>query len=257
MIKLKKICYNITKIGVMNLLIKNCIYIIAILLSLFSMIALIYSIKNKNKYICKNIILVSILYIVYLIVDLCMIGVLCIPIGLEVLFIYLFVFIAGILYIISIILNLIKRKKLEGYIKKKSVVIATLTLLLLPILFLTINILEDKSLINNSNLIVVYESDGNGGIGDGDIFAYAIGKNFCEQFDLGIDIGGYYLKEFLPKNAVEIKDIKDITNITNYKIVFNEENNALIYKDNKQICKINNKSHYFNIDFERGFYIKN
>lgn len=254
MIKIKKICYNLLKIGVINLLIKNSIHCIALLLSLFSIVSLIYSIKNKNQYICKNIILVSVSYVLYLIVDLCMIDFLSIPIGLELLFIYLFAFISGILYIISIILNLIKRKKLEGYSKKKSVLISTIILLLLPILFLSINILKNKYLINNSNLIMVYKSHGNGGIGDEDTFAYAIGENFCKQFDLGIDTGGYHLKEFLPKNAVEVKDINDITNITNYKIVFNEDDSAFVYKNNKQICKINNKSHYFNIDFEKGFY---
>lgn len=92
---------------------------------------------------------------------------------------------------------------------------------------------------------------------DAGLFAHAIGENFCKQFDLGIDIERDYLKKFLPKNTVEIKDINDITNIVNYKIIFNKKDSTLIYKNNKQLYKINNKSHYFNIDFERVFYIKN
>lgn len=182
-----------------------------------------------------------------------MLGILYIPIGLEVLFIYLLVFVALILYIILIILNLYKRRKIKECIKNNSVLLVTLILLISPILFISVNVLEDKYLINNSNLILVYESAGNGGFGDSDIFAYAIGENFCKQFDLGIDIGGYYLRKFLPKNLIETKDVESITN---YKIVINEEENLIVYKDDKKICIINNKSHYFNINFERGFYIK-
>ena len=46
---------------------------------------------------------------------------------------------------------------------------------------------------------------------------------------------------------------------TDYEIIFNdswEDNSISVYKNNKEICKVKNKSHYFNIDFEKGFYIK-
>ena len=128
-------------------------------------------------------------------------------------------------------------------------------LVLFPIIFLSTNIIKNRQLINKSDLILVYESRGNGGFGDSDTFAYAIGKDYCKQFDLGIDIYGRYLKKFLPKSAVEIKEIKD----TGYNVAFNtswEDNSATIYKNNQEICKVNNKSHYFNINFERAFYIK-
>lgn len=238
------------------MLIKNCIYCIAFLLSLFSTVSLMYSIKNNNKYICKNIIVVSILYIVYLIVNLSMINVLYIPVGLEVLCVYFLEAIAGILYLTAIVLNSIKIKKLEICTIKKGVSAATTILIILPILFFSINVLKDKYLIDNSNLLVVYYSSGNGGVGSGETFAYAIGENFCEQFDLGIDIDGYYLKKFLPKGALEIIDVNDIYDVTNYKIVFKQDGSTLVYKNNKKICKIDNKSHYFNIDFEKAFYIK-
>lgn len=237
------------------MLIRDYIYCIAFLLFLFAIILLIYSKKNKNKEMCKNIILVSIVYIVYLVLNLYMIADLYIPVGLELLLICLTELVAGILYIISIISNSIKRKKLKTKVKSNKTLIITIILIILPALFLFINVKQDKYLINNSNLIVVYESDGNGGIGDGDIFAYSILDSHCKQFDLGIELGGYYLVKFLPKDAVEITNIDTLTNITDYKIVFNEDNSTLVYKGNKQICKINNKHRYFNIHFERGFYI--
>lgn len=242
-------------IGVVIVLIENCIYCISILISLFSIISLVYSIKNKNKYICNWIILIDIIYILYLIVNLIMIGILYIPVGLDGLFIYLIEFVAGILYVSSIILNLIKRKKTDTYSKNNKVIFATIIFTLFPIILLSTYVVENKLLINNSDLVLVYESNGAGGFGDSKTFAYAIGKDFCKQFDLGISTGGYDLKKFLPVNAVEINDL----NGTDYEIIFNvswEDNSISVYENNKEICKVKNKSRYFNIDFEKGFYIK-
>ena len=55
---------------------------------------------------------------------------------------------------------------------------------------------------------------GNGGIGDKTTFAYAVGDNYCEQIDLGIDSGGYKLKHYLPQNMQETKNIDSIKNYT-------------------------------------------
>lgn len=242
--------------GVVIVLIENCYYCISILISLFSIISLVYSIKNKNKYICNWIILIDIIYILYLIANYTMTEFLYIPVGLEVLLIYLIEFIAGILYVLSIILNLIKRlikRKKLIYTKNNKVIFATMIFVLFPIILLSTYIVENKLLINNSDLILVYES--NGGTLDSKNFAYAIGKDYCKQFDLGIDWDGYYLKKFLPANAVEINDLDD----TDYEIIFNqswEDNSISVYKNNKEIYKVKNKSYYHNIDFEKGFYIK-
>ena len=167
------------------MLIKNCIYFISVLISLFSIISLVYSVKNKNKIICSRIILIDSIYILYLIVNLIIIDVLRIPVGLEVLIIYLIEFVAGILYISSIILNLIKRNKLR-YTKNNKITFATIIFVLFPIILLSAYIVENNLLINSSDLVLVFESDGNGGFGDSKTFAYAIGKDFCKQFDLGI-----------------------------------------------------------------------
>ena len=232
---------------------KSCIYLIAVILSLFSLIILICSIKNKNKNICKCIIVINIIYIIYLFLDLMIIpSVLYVEIGLEILFLYLFAFIAVILYIVSIIICFIKNKKYSNnYDNKKKIKCITLLLLIIPILFFSLVLLRQNYLIKNSNIILIYYSRGNGGFGDGETFAYAINDNYCEQFDLGIDFHGYKVEKFLPENSSQINNNQ---NISNYNITLNT-NGILVYKNNKCIHEKQHKSHYFNIELEKKFYI--
>lgn len=163
--------------------------------------------------------------------------------------------VAAVLYIVSIIINCIKRKKSDINIKSKKILITTIVLLILPILFLSTKILKYLYVINDSNLLLIYESDGNGSIGDGDTFAYAISDDSCKQFDLGIATGGFYLPEFLKKDVIEINDDADISKVTNYDITFNDDN-IFVYENDKLICKINVSRKYFNNEFETAFYIK-
>ena len=235
------------------MLIKNCICCVAIFISLISIPILIYSIKNKDRNICKYIIYIDIIHIVYLFIDLTILPfVLYVEIGLEILFLDLFAVISGIFYIISIVLNAIKMKKIKMDVqtKPKKVIIVCIIFIVLPVLLFSASILRNKYLISNSDLILVYYSSGNGGLGDGETFAYAIGEDFCEQFDLGIVLRGYELQKFLPQNAVEIVDINDVED---YKIII-DNNSILVYKDDQCICQ--SEHNYFNIKFEKGFYIK-
>lgn len=239
------------------MLLKHCIYCIGVLFCLLSIPTLIYTVKNKDKGISKGIIVLDIISIAYLFIDLCMPSILSISIGLEILILYLFALISGILYIISFIINLVKIRKAQTSAspKKRGIKIAVIMLLILPVLFLSANIFRHKYLIDNSELIVVYRSAGNGGIGDSDYFAYAISEDCCKQFDLGVDFNGYRLDEFLPKNATEIKDINDIKD---YKLTLDtdlEKDSISVYKDDELIHQVKHKSHYFNINFERAFYI--
>ena len=234
------------------MLIKECIYLIEIFLCYFSVAVLIYSIKNKNKYICKNIILISAIYIIYMFESYFVIYFCKISVGLEVVILYFFEFIAGVIYFISIIINIIKAKKSQLYERKNIVTILAILLIILPVMFISIKILQYSKLINNSNLVLVYSSEGNGGFGDYQTFAYAIGDDYCKEFDLGIEIEGYYLKEFLPKKSIEITDINDNTD---YEVSFND-NSIVVYKNNKLVCNQKNSSYYSNINFEKGFYIK-
>ncbi len=244
------------------MLIKNWIYCIALFLSIFSIYTLKKTKENKNIYICKNIILISSIYIIYILLNLAMVGILDIPVQLDIIYINLSSLIAIILYAISIISNTIKLKKLSEYTKDKKNIIKTVILLTLPILLLSLNVLKDKYFIDKSNLIVVYKSNGNGGFGDGDTFGYAIGNDFCKQIDLGLEVWGSGLKKYLNNDITEIDNTEDLINKTKYKIIFEKtkefsETNAIIYKDNNQICKVHNKGRYSNIDLKKAFYKEN
>ena len=176
---------------------------------------------------------------------------LSIPVGLELLYINFIVIVGIIIYFISIIINALKKKKLKKNEKSNKVVIVSIILLIIPVLLTLIYIIENKKIINNSELIVVYKSNGNGGFGDGTYFAYGIGKDYCKEFDLGIDIGGYSLRKFLSTNAVEIDNLEEISN---YTITFVEDDIIVKNKD-KKICQQRTKSHYSNIDLNKAFYI--
>ena len=110
----------------------------------------------------------------------------------------------------------------------------------------------------NSDLVLVYNSRGNGGFGNSMEFAYAINEKYCEEISLGIGVGDYSLVEYLPKKAKKIDNIKDISNLGNYNIPFNSNDKYIsVYKNGKLIHKKQLNSSYFNIGFDGGFYIKN
>ena len=257
------------------MLIKNCIYFIILAINLFSLPALVYSIKNKNESICKNIIIVDIAYMIYLFANVVVLPeVLYLDLGLEILFLAFASLIAEIIYIISIILCSRKIKKNAStntntdaetntdadtvantnlHSKSIKILLVTILLLTLPVLLFSGSFLRESYLIRNSDLILVYDSRGNGGFGDSEIFAYAVSDDYCEPITLGLDIGGYDLEKFLPKTKT-VKEIDDVENIRNYDVTV-DDNGILIYKNNKLIHKKQHASHYFNIDFERGFYL--
>lgn len=105
-------------------------------------------------------------------------------------------------------------------------------------------------MLNNSELIIIFNSDGNGGIGDSDTFAYTINKNLCNQFDLGIDTDGYEIKKYLPKELKETNDLEKL----NYDVIIDDNETIHVYDNKKEICKFNNDSKYSNIEFIKAFY---
>ena len=237
------------------MLIKSCVYLISILISIFSVISLVFSIKNKNKHLCKWIIGINISYVLYLLAMYLVLDFLYIPVGLEILYLNFLVIISIILYFISIIINVNKKKKLRSGIKNNKIILIPVLLILMPVFFTLFFTFENKKIISDSNLIVVYKSSGNGGFGDIKNFAYSINNDRCIEFDLGIDLGSYSLKRFLPRNAIEISNINELDE---YTITFSEEKNIssiIVYKNNNKICQVKNKSHYYNLDFDRAFYI--
>ena len=239
------------------MLLKNCIYFIIIMINLFSIPILIYSIKNKNKRNCKCIKIINFFYIVYLILNIVVIpNVLSIYIGLEILLLALISLIAIIIYIVSIIICSKKIKKSNEMISfsKKSILVI-LSFIILPILLLSCSLFKEYYLIINSDLVLVYKSHGNGGIGDSNNFAYAISENYFKEISLGIAIGDYSLEKYLPKKS---KEIDNIENINNYNVFLdNNEKYITIYKNNKLIHRKQINQNYYNIDFDGGFYINN
>ncbi len=235
------------------MLLKNCMYLIIVVISLLSIPIIIYSIKNKNKGICKSIKTINIFYIIYLILNIVVIpNVLRIDTGLEFLLLVLIAFIAIIIYIISIIICSKKIKKDKVSFTRKSILVM-LVLIVLPILLFSYSLLREYYLITNSDIVIVYKSNGNGGFGDSKNLAYAINDNYIKEISLGIAIGDYSLERYLPKKAQKIDDIE---NIDNYKVSLNEEENyIIIYKDNKLIHKEQINPDYYNITFDGGFYI--
>ncbi len=73
--------------------------------------------------------------------------------------------------------------------------------MILPIIAFLSAFFREKYLIDNSNLILEYHSNGNGGF-DGQNFAYAISDNFCEQISIGTQINGYN-KNFYQNQLLE------------------------------------------------------
>ena len=239
------------------MLIKNCIYFIIIVISLCSIPILIYSIENKNKRNCKSIKIINIFYMAYLILSIVVIpDVLRLDIGFEILFLAFITLSAIIIYIISTIIcskNIKKNKEVISFSKKS--VLVTLLLIILPVLLFSCSLLKEYYLIKNSDLVLVYESNGNGGISDSKKFAYAINENYIKEISLGIGVGNYSLERYLPKKA---KKIDNIESVNNYKIFLDsKEKYITIYKNNKLIHKKRINSNYSNIDFDGGFYINN
>ena len=239
------------------MLLKNCVYFIIIGISLLSIPLLIYSIKSKNKNNCQNVKIISIFYIVYLIISIIFIPhVLSLDIGFEMILLAFIVFIAIIFDIISIIICSIKvRKYKEEFSSSKKAGVCLLLFIVLPILIFFSSLLREWYLITNSDLILVYHSSGNGGLGDSNVFAYAINENYCKEISMGIAIGDYSLAAYLPKN---VEKIDNVENIRNYDVYLDSQNNYItVYKNNELIHKKRFNSYYANIDFDGGFYMNN
>lgn len=239
------------------MLVKNCLYSIVIILNLLSVPIFIYSIVNKNKKICKGIICMALMYILYLFLGLTYVPyVLYINIGLEVILLWFSSFVSGLFYTISIIICLVKIKKNKSDcrdLKKLNFVIPIL--IILPILFFGQSFLREYHILKNSELILVYYSAGNGGIGAGRNFGYAINDNYCKEISLGIEINGYYMENILPKSSINIDNIEELNDYS-YDVKVNSQG-IFVYKNGTLIHSKKHKYGYSNNRFERGFYINN
>ncbi len=242
-------------------MILNLIYFLIGVGLFISIIQLILSTRNKNRYICKWYIFLEISYIIMFILEIILTHKLYLPIGFDFLFIEFAALIGGMINIISLIINFTKKgdAKKYGYDNsKKSVMTISLLLVLIPLILITSFIICTQIMINNSELIVIYRSSGNGGIGDSKYFAVAIGDDYCKEFDLGIESGGIYLKNFISKDYNQVLEYEQLNG---YEISFTKDigfSNDLYFrliKDEKSFCSIN-VNRYYNNSFERAFLIK-
>ena len=237
------------------MLVKNCLYIIVVILNILSVPIFIYSIVNKNKKICKGIICMGLMYILYLFLGLTYVPyVLYINIGLEVVLLWISSFVSGLFYTISIIICLVKIKKNKSdsrNLKKLNFVIPIL--IILPILFFGQSFLREYYILKNSDLVLVYHSAGVSSLGfDDQNFCYAINDDYCIEISLGIWSKGDWLKNFLPKNSIRINNIEEL-NYYGYDVKLDSEG-IFVYKNGILIHNKQHKSGYFNDKFERGFY---
>ena len=239
------------------MLIRTRLYWIAILLIILSVVALIFTIKNKNAATCKVMIWASVLAIFYLWASIFLGPLLSVDINLEILFFYLFGAIGTVVYVITIVINVIKRKSImktffaTNYSVPQSLKIFLLLLFVLPVLFVSVRIIRDRILIATSDAIVVFYSGGNGGIGDSRLFAFGIQGDKCKPFDLGIDLA---VDELVPKNTVSVNTHEGAVILGNYEVILDGDN-ITILKGNQKVLEYDAYQHgFFNIKVKEGYY---
>lgn len=241
------------------MLLKNCIYALIILISLSSLVLMVFSIKNKNKHVCKIIKIIDIIYILYLI---CIFIIqqgdpFSIDYPLDILIYEEFGAIALLLFLASIIICTIKKKKMEIDIKSKKASVIMIILLAMPVISFMTMYFREKYLIANSDLILVYKS----GSGFNSFnFAYAINNDYCEKVSIGTSTNGYSMKDFLPRDKTYLDgDLEYFQTLnTQYEIKYDEEERKiLIYKNGKCIHKEKINDKYYSIDLKRIFVITN
>lgn len=238
------------------MLLRNFVYYSPILTSFFSILSIILASKNKDKRCNKYISIFCIINILYLIITSMLLhNLLSIIVNLNFLIIWFISIIGTIFYVISIIICLMKRKKLNSDNNCKKIYTIFLIELLTPIILFLISLCYEIYLVNNSFILLKYNSNGNGGFGDSEDFIYAISDKYCSE--VSIDIGlfnDYYKQSFLFKNIKEINenDLKEL----GVKTTIDNDSYILVYKYNKLVCKEKVKEKYFNIDLNEIYYNK-
>ena len=239
------------------MLIKTRIYLVAVILIVLSVAALIVSIRNKNANYCRYMSLLCGVCMFYLFVDLAvLVESLGVDIGLEVLLLYAAGVAAGIIYIAAIVVNAKKRRTLpnagtagDGSLPMTMKILA-LMIILLPVIFISVRVIRDRILISRSDALVVFDSRGNGGIGDGRTFAYAIRGDECKRFDLHI---GYGLKNIVPEGAVKAKADWDGADLGEYRINIKNSDISILRGDKEIFRYDSSKGPYFNIDISECY----
>lgn len=217
------------------------------IISIFSIVSIVLSIRNKTKNYLSQLIKLNIIAIIYLFLTAYIIpGRLYIILTMDLLLVWFVSLLGGTLYLISIIICVVKIKKKKKHKPSNKINKTFLILILIPVILFLLIFGKETYLIKNSTLLVTYNSSGNGGFDGSRTFVYAINDEYCAEVSIDVDLAHYNNLAFLLKNLkrVEIDDHKNL----DYEIVLKEkEKNIYIYKNNKLIHqkKINKK--YFNI----------
>ena len=229
------------------MLIKNAYFLITTFGFIAAFVALITSIVNKDKTVAKIIAIVSGIYLAYIPLLFILVNNLHLSIGLEILFVLAANVVAAIIYIIAIGISLYKKQHGKKLTKNPiAIKITSVILAVLPAIIMSFALASNFVAIDTADILVFYYSAGNGGLGDGDNFAFAINDHGCTQFDYGADFGGYYFEHNLPANAkvVSLKDYPE------YKFT-NSRDSFSAFKDDEEICNVAHQGDYFNIKLER------
>lgn len=240
-------------------MLSNYIYDMPMVIStVFAIFSLYNAIRCKDLKRNKLIIIFNIINLIYLY----MIAVqipewIPININLSILFTWIFSEVGTFLFILSTIICLIKRKKATNDSKNyKRFKIATIILLVLPVIIFIPIFGRELYLVNNSNIILIFHSSGNGGIGDSKDFTYVINDNYCEITSLKLTSNNFLLPK--AKEVTEEELLK-----YGYKFIWEGEkphrkyNTIKLYKDDKLIHEKEIDKSFFNNRLEHIYYNNN
>lgn len=236
-------------------MIRNFIYYMPIVISIIGILSIVFALKNKSRNNNKFIIVFNIINILYLFVisiSVLIHNFLPIIVDLRTVIIWFISIIGDILYLISTIICICKRKKLNDNSDNKLNLKIFKILIVVPIIVFALVLFKETYLINNSEFILEYQSDGNGGLLDSQDFVYVISDKYCTEISVDVDLSyNYYNRMFLSKNVREVTE--DELQNKGYKVVI-DNHYIIVYKDQKLIHKKKLNDSYFNIELESIYY---
>ncbi len=240
------------------MLIKTRIDIVAIFLIIFSIPLLIISIVNKNADVAKKLTVLNIVCMGYLFIDICVLSsILSVDVGFRLILIYFAGLISGIPYIISLIINIVKTIKARTQtgnvtVTPKLISFILAFVIIFPVIFISSRVIRDYVIVKNSDMVLIFHSSGNGGIGQSEEFAYAVKGDKCWQFDLCIDLS---IEKILPDGTEEfnLRNTETEKEVGNYK-VYLHQSVIRIWNDEKLIFEYDEEvGRYFNISLEEAY----
>ena len=238
------------------MLIKYRIYIVALFLILFSIPVMLISILNKNPNVAMKMIILIIICLAYLFIDILVLGpVLSVGLDFILILFYLAGVVSGAVYLISIVINIVKKIKYSGQLENgsgfdKACNIIIALVIIFPIVFISSRVIRDLVVVKNSDMILILYSSGNGTLGSGEDFAYAVKGDKCRQFDLCID---YNIEKILPDDFEKFGSRGDEDFAGGYK-VYVKNSEIRIWNGEKKIFEYDHPiGRYYNISLKEAY----